>query len=830
MKNLFFFIFLGSFFTSFAQNNANNLTTAADKVESYSHKSEFIENKGQWGDKAKFFTHSNIGDVWLFDRGIRINASVTELLNTKDDKTEYRTKGHVFDLQFVNSSFNTQNIAPQEEKEGYYNYFIGNDAKYHASNVKRYGHLLQTKLYTNIDAKYYINTNGEFEYDFIVKPGGNPSDIQYEITGVTNILFAESDLCIETEGMGKIYMPKPIAYQIINGIKSDIDIEYVINNKKISFNCSNNYNKRFPLIIDPTFNISYSSYIGGFYETKINSMQVVNDEVYLTGYTNGSVTIPVGGSIFPTTTGAYDQFWNGNQDAYLSRFKSTCNSLVFSTFIGGTGNDVGNDLLVMNGSIIVGGFTFSNNFPISNAMDPSFTGISEGFISCFNSAGTAISSSSFWGGNNIDEVTDLLSYNSNSFYVCGNTASSLNFPISLGSYDNSFNGSLDAFVSKFDYNSNIPTMSTSTYFGAAGHDASYKMAVNHGQIFIVGYAAGGLNVSTNAYDNTFNGVRDGFLAVLSSNLSSLLYCTYIGGSEADECRDIVVATKIIGNTVYRSSYISGFTSSSNFPTTANAYDSSPNTISSLSNGFVLELESNVTLKYSSFFGTGGASGVVTKVNAILFSGYNPTLQKTTLSLVGTNTVNTPTTSTAIQTTNQGGADAFLAQMSYTNAAGSGLIEYSTVLGGAGDDQGEAVGVTNNNCYVVACNVSSPSGFPVAPNLAGFQPQHVNLNQYSGSVSVICAANVPNRYENNFNNEFSIHPNPATDQLSLSGLSEMGIIHKVAVLNINGQSVYEQKIGEEKSEIELNVSQLPKGIYILKVDTENGQEVKKFVKE
>jgi len=78
--------------------------------------------------------------------------------------------------------------------------------------------------------------------------------------------------------------------------------------------------------------------------------------------------------------------------------------------------------------------------------------------------------------------------------------------------------------------------------------------------------------------------------------------------------------------------------------------------------------------------------------------------------------------------------------------------------------------------------------------------------------------------------FSLHPNPATDQLSLSGLSEMGIVHKVEVLNINGQSVYEQKIGEEKSEIELNVSQFPKGIYILKVDTENGQEVKKFVKE
>lgn len=76
----------------------------------------------------------------------------------------------------------------------------------------------------------------------------------------------------------------------------------------------------------------------------------------------------------------------------------------------------------------------------------------------------------------------------------------------------------------------------------------------------------------------------------------------------------------------------------------------------------------------------------------------------------------------------------------------------------------------------------------------------------------------------------IYPNPASDHLTLSNLSKMGIINKVEILNMNGQNVYEQAINQEKSEVELNVSQLSQGVYILKVDTENGQEVQKFVKE
>lgn len=76
----------------------------------------------------------------------------------------------------------------------------------------------------------------------------------------------------------------------------------------------------------------------------------------------------------------------------------------------------------------------------------------------------------------------------------------------------------------------------------------------------------------------------------------------------------------------------------------------------------------------------------------------------------------------------------------------------------------------------------------------------------------------------------IKPNPAVNNIAISGLSEMGIINKVEILNMNGQNVYEQTINQEKSEVELNVSQLPQGVYILKVATENGQEVQKFVKE
>lgn len=83
---------------------------------------------------------------------------------------------------------------------------------------------------------------------------------------------------------------------------------------------------------------------------------------------------------------------------------------------------------------------------------------------------------------------------------------------------------------------------------------------------------------------------------------------------------------------------------------------------------------------------------------------------------------------------------------------------------------------------------------------------------------------------NFNNVFVIAPNPTKDLLKLSGLAEMGTIHKVVILNMNGQIVQQQVIEAEKTEIEVNVSALPQGIYMLKVDTKKGQQVQKFVKE
>jgi hypothetical protein len=343
-------------------------------------------------------------------------------------------------------------------------------------------------------------------------------------------------------------------------------------------------------------------------------------------------------------------------------------------------------------------------------------------------------------------------------YVAGNTDST-SFPTTPGAYQATLGGSVDAFVTKFSADGK--SLVYSTYLGGSSLDLSIGMAVDSsGNAYIVG-ATFSTNFPTTAgaFQTAFGGgASDAFVTKLSASGGSLVYSTYLGGSSFENGR--AVAINGAGN-----AYVTGETASSDFPTTAGAYQT---TIGGSSDAYITEFNAAGSgLIYSTYlgsaddeFGSGiaidaagnayvaggtfstnfpttsgayrtsfvgtGPDAFVTKLNAsgsaLVYSTYVGTVDATTVPIAidgsgnvyltgQTSATDFPTTPGAFQTTYGGGLDdAFVTKL---NAAGSGLV-YSTYLGGSGVDDGAGIAVNDaGDAFVIGSTNST--NFPTTPD-------------------------------------------------------------------------------------------------------------------
>jgi hypothetical protein len=154
---------------------------------------------------------------------------------------------------------------------------------------------------------------------------------------------------------------------------------------------------------------------------------------------------------FPTTPDAYDRSFNGGyNDIFLSKLSSTGESLLYSTYLGGSGREGSCGIAVdgSDNSIIAGG-TSSVDFPTtSDAFSKSLNGSNDVFIAKFNSTGTNLLYSTYLGGSESDSAYRMALDGNGNVYVIGRP-SSMDFPTTPDAYDRSFNGGYsDAFVTK----------------------------------------------------------------------------------------------------------------------------------------------------------------------------------------------------------------------------------------------------------------------------------------------------------------------------------------------------------------------------------------------
>ncbi|MCL4302205.1 MAG: SBBP repeat-containing protein [Anaerolineae bacterium] len=339
----------------------------------------------------------------------------------------------------------------------------------------------------------------------------------------------------------------------------------------------------------------YATFLGGdsYAETGFAIAVDGAGNAYVTGYTVSTD--------FPTTPGAFDPDLSGNHDGFVAKLNSNGTALLYSSFLGGNGEDYGYDIaLDGSGQAYVTGFTRSTDLATTpGAFSLTFNGgFSDGYAVKVAADGSALTYATYLGGS-ADESSDGLAVDSaGSAYLTGYT-SSPNFPTTPGAWDTRM-AVADAFVLKL--NPAGSSLVYSTFLGGSRAEGGRAVALDSlGSAFITGRTdSPDFPATPDAFDTTYNSAgNDVFVARLTPDGGGLLYATYLGGNNEEDGRDIAVDTA-------GSAYVVGFTSASDFPTTPNAYAPNCQGCAPYFEGFVTKLNpTGRGLVYSTYLG--GAS-------------------------------------------------------------------------------------------------------------------------------------------------------------------------------------------------------------------------------
>src|SRR5439155_7301781 len=221
-------------------------------------------------------------------------------------------------------------------------------------------------------------------------------------------------------------------------------------------------------------------------------------------------------------------------------------TLVYATYLGGTDNDNALGIAVdATGHAYVAGSTLSSNFPTQNGLQ-SYGGGSDVFVTRLHPSGTALTFSTYLGGDGDDFDPSIAVDAAGGAYIVGSTTSST-FPTTLNALQSSPGGGRDAFVVRID-----PTgaLGYSTYLGGAGDETGVGIVVDPScldaalgcNVYVSGTTASAGFLPASGFQPTFGGVRDAFIVRLNSTGSTLLASTYLGGSDDEDAGVLVVGT------------------------------------------------------------------------------------------------------------------------------------------------------------------------------------------------------------------------------------------------------------------------------------------------
>jgi hypothetical protein len=532
---------------------------------------------------------------------------------------------------------------------GVSNYYLGNDPALWRAGVPHYGRIAMRGVYPGIDLVTY-GVERRIEYDFIVAPDADPRRVQIAWEGVDGIsVNGEGDLVLRTPG-GVLTQKRPRVYQETGRGRVEVAARYVVSRERTVTFALARYDRRRPLVIDPQ--LVYSTYLGGSGGDQGFGIAVDSSgSAYVTGATP-SANFPLKSSLKATP---------GSLDAFVTKLSPDGFSLVYSTFLGGGGNDKGLAIAVDSaGSAYVTGTTLATDFPVLTPLQTKSAGTWDVFVTKLASAGT-LAYSTYLGGNDVDTAQGIAVDSTGAAYVTGATLST-NFP-TQSPFQSAKKGDYDAFVAKISPSGS--SLVYSTYLGGASTDQAWAIAVDSaGSAYITGDTISSDFPTISAYQAAVKS-RDVFVTKLSPSGSSLAYSTFVGGSGSENAYGIAVDST-------GAAYVAGRSQSGDFPTVG-AYQPKPAGNSDI---IVFKLApAGNSLVYSTYVGGKGNDYAyaiaIDGLGSAYVAGY-------------TESTDFPTVSSF--QTDQGLDDAIVFKLS---PAGDALV-YATYLGGASNDYAQGI--------------------------------------------------------------------------------------------------------------------------------------------
>ena len=489
-------------------------------------------------------------------------------------------RGAAVHMRFLGANPHPRLIA-HDRRAGTVNYMSASERH---TDLPTYAGLTYRDLWPGIDMTFRAN-GAKLKYEFLVRPGANPSAIRLAYAGAGAPAITGSGALSVATAMGPLTDSRPYSYQQTGGRRVPVRSRFVLRNGHSYGFAVAGHDVRRPLVIDP--DLAYSTFLGGRSTDEPWGIDVdAQGHAYVVGITRSED--------FPTTPGAF-QTTARSYNTFVTKLSDDGSALEYSTFLAGSQYEEARAIAVDNqGNAFVTGFTLSPDFPTTaGAYDTSYNGSYDTFLTKLNATGSGLLYSTYLGGSSFEGATAIAVDGNGSAYLTGNTAS-VDHPTTPGAYQTTNNGGDDVFLARF-----IPDGSQlvySTLLGSSGFsEFAYSLAVDgSGNAYTTGRTdSGSFPTTVGAFDPSWNGGDDAFVSKISADGTKLLASTFLGGPGFEVGSG--AATDAADQP-----YVAGITRDSPaFPTTPGAYDTTPDG----QDGFLAKLDPALShLTYSTFLG------------------------------------------------------------------------------------------------------------------------------------------------------------------------------------------------------------------------------------
>jgi hypothetical protein len=565
------------------------------------------------------------------------------------DRVELLRQSDLVRLEFLGAR--PAALVGERELAGRVNFLLGEDPRAWRTGLPTFAAIRYRELYPGIDL-IYTSEGRSLKSEFVVSPGADPSAIRFRWAGARSLWVEDGALVVATEA-GEFRERAPVLYQEeVNGARREVPGGFrVFEDATVGF-AVGPYEAGRALHIDPE--LDFSTFLGGAsidYATALavdssgrvlvagwtdsTNFPLVNAfrsrgggvDAFLVRYNAAGTAIEfatyLGGSgddraldlavdalgqpvlvgstsstNFPVQS-AFQGTSAGGRDAFISKLNAAGTGFIFSTYLGGAGQDEGRAAAVdASGNVYVGGATYSSNFPTLSAFQTMNGGGQDGFLAKFSSGGSRLYST-LLGGQADDRVNAVAVDAVGQLHAAGGTASA-NFPVVSGALQPVSGGGQDAFVAKVSAAGS--QLIYSTYLGGSGSVPEEALAIavdSAGSAYVAGVTTSANFPVANAFQSVNRGGGgDAFAARLNPAGSALTFSTFYGGSGVDYAYAVALnAAGIV--------HLAGQTTSVNLP----MRDPIQAVNAGLQDAFVAQLDgAGANLIWASYLGGSQADG------------------------------------------------------------------------------------------------------------------------------------------------------------------------------------------------------------------------------